>query len=94
MSIYHFFAFNYRLSCRGLEISRDFLSDKAKAPEGALHLQSEDGRGIVNNSLLPSPLFVHYVHSNFKAKTHFSSSWFSPHNVSPDLQNVRDVHYE
>jgi hypothetical protein len=61
------------------------FSDKAKAPEGALHLQSKDGRGIINNSLLPSPLFVHYVHSNFKAKTHFSSSWFCPHNISPNL---------
>jgi hypothetical protein len=28
-------------------------------------------------------LLVHYVHSNFKAKTHFSSSWFSPHSNSP-----------
>jgi hypothetical protein len=28
-------------------------------------------------------LLVHYVHSYFKAKTHFCSSWFSPHNKSP-----------
>ena len=42
----------------------------------------------LNNSLLPSPLFVHYVHSHFEAKTHFSSSWFSPHGVSPNIQNV------
>jgi hypothetical protein len=25
-------------------------------------------------------LFVHHVHSYFKAETHFGSSWFSPHN--------------
>jgi len=25
-------------------------------------------------------LFVHHVHSHFKAETHFGSSWFSPHN--------------
>jgi len=31
-----------------------------------------------NNKLL-----VHYVHSNFKTETHFSSSWFSPHSISP-----------
>jgi hypothetical protein len=24
-------------------------------------------------------LFVHYVHSYFKAETHFGSSWFCPH---------------
>jgi hypothetical protein len=25
-------------------------------------------------------LFVHHVHSYFKTETHFSRSWFSPHN--------------
>jgi len=25
-------------------------------------------------------LLVHYVHGHFEAKTHFCSSWFSPHN--------------
>jgi len=28
-------------------------------------------------------LFVHYVHCNFKAKTHFSSCWCCPHDESP-----------
>ncbi len=28
-------------------------------------------------------LFVHYVHCNFETETHFSSSWFCPHNISP-----------
>jgi hypothetical protein len=28
-------------------------------------------------------LFIHNVHCNFKAKTHFSSSRFSPHDKSP-----------
>ena len=29
-------------------------------------------------------LLVHYVHCYFKAKTHFCSCWFSPHNKSPN----------
>lgn len=37
----------------------------------------------LNNSLLPSPLFIHYVHSYLEAETHLSSSWFCPHNLSP-----------
>jgi hypothetical protein len=28
-------------------------------------------------------LAIAHVHGNFKAKTHFSSSWFGPHDVSP-----------
>ena len=43
----------------------------------------------LNNSLLPSPLLIHYVHSYFKAEAHFLSSWFSPHNVSPVINYKR-----
>ena len=32
---------------------------------------------------LNNKLLVHYVHSNFETETHFSSSWFSPHSISP-----------
>ena len=66
------------------------FSDKAKAPEGALRLTIEIVRGIINNSLLPSPLFVVYIHRHFKAKTHFSSCWFSPH-VHIPLKSIHTV---
>jgi hypothetical protein len=34
-------------------------------------------------SVLYQKLLVHNVHCYFKAKSHFCSSWFSPHSISP-----------
>ena len=44
-------------------------------------------------------LFIHYVHGYFEAEAHFSSSWFSPHDLSPyqstsiELMCLYDYHY-
>lgn len=39
---------------------------------------------------LAGGLLVHYIHSNFKAKAHFCSDRFSPHNDSPSyLRKLR-----
>lgn len=40
-------------------------------------------RGLISRTW---QLFVHYIHSHFEAEAHFSSSWFGPHDLSPNLK--------
>ena len=42
--------------------------------------ESPEGLSVFN---VLEQLLVHYVHGHFKTETHFSSSWFSPHSISP-----------
>jgi len=41
-----------------------------------------------------SGLAVAYIHGNFKAKAHFNSFWFGPHNISPHFAHIGQVQFQ